>query len=271
MKYKLIVSDFDGTIFSHKLREVPESVKSAISEYIQKGGKFVLCTGRMYTAIKPYAKGLGLTGELLCLQGSVCCDLESDEELFVFDIPFATTLRIAKFVEEKGWTYHFYHDLRLFTKTENKYTDLYENMVSVKAVFTRSNVSKMIEENEYSAHKFIVMTEPEEAEEKMAILREEFPEIEVSQSTPLFIELVDKSSGKGNAVKRLAKRLNIDIDEVVVMGDETNDLTMLEVAGLALAPENAVPQVKELADVIYPSVHEGGASVVIRKIMNDEL
>ena len=271
MKYKLIVSDFDGTIFSHKLREVPENVKRAITEYVEKGGKFVLCTGRMYTAIKRYAKELGLTGALLCLQGSVCCDLESDEELFVFDIPFETTLKIAKFVESKGWTYHFYHDLRLFTKSENKYTDIYENMVNVKAVYTRNEVSEVIAENGYTAHKFIVMTEPEEAEEKMKILSAEFPDIDVSQSTPLFIELVDKSSGKGNAVKRLAKMLNVDISEVVVMGDETNDLTMLEVAGLALAPENAVDAVKELADIIYPSVHEGGASVMIRKIINNEL
>lgn len=271
MKYKLIVSDFDGTIFSHKLMEVPESVRNAITEYVEKGGKFVLCTGRMYTAIKKYATSLGLNGELLCLQGSVCCDLETDEELFVFDIPFETTLKIAKFVEARGWIYHFYHDLRLFTKSENKFTDIYENMVNVKAVYTRSEVSEVIEENEYTAHKFIVMTEPEEAKEKIEILRAAFPNIDVSQSNPLFIELVDKSSGKGNAVLRLAKMLNVDIDDVVVMGDETNDLTMLEVAGLALAPENAVDAVKEVADVIYPSVHEGGASVMIRKIINDEL
>lgn len=271
MKYKLLVSDFDGTIYSHKRKEIPQSVKTAITDYITKGGKFVICTGRMYTAIKRYASELGLSGELLCLQGSVCCDIETDEELFVFDIPYETTLKIAKFVESKGWIYHFYHDLRVFTKSKNKYTDLYEEMAGIKATYTNADVSETISENGYTAHKFIIMTEPEDAKEKRELLGAEFPEIDISQSTPIFIELVDKNSGKGNAVKRLADYLKIDMSEVAVMGDENNDLPMLKVSGLALAPENAIPEVKETADYIYPSVHEGGASIAIRKIIDGEL
>lgn len=271
MKYKVIVSDFDGTIFSHKLREIPENVRSAIDDYRKKGGIFVLCTGRMYTAIKRYATSLGLSGELLCLQGSVCCKLETDEELFVFDISKETTLKVAEYAESLGWTYHFYHDLRVFTESTNKYTTLYEDMTGITATYTGDKVSKTIAENSYTAHKFIIMTEPDEAKRKMELLRDNFPDLDISQSTPIFIELVDKNSGKGNAVKRLSEYLNIPIGDIAVMGDETNDLPMLKVAGIALAPENAVAEVKAVADVIYPSVHEGGASVVIRKIIEDLL
>lgn len=271
MKYKVIVSDFDGTIYSHKLKDIPKNVRDAINDYIKCGGKFVLCTGRMYTAIKSYATMLGLSGELLCLQGSVCCDIETDKELFVFDIPHETTLNVAEFAERNGWTYHFYHDLRVFTKSKNKYTDLYEEMANIKATYTSEDVSQIIKENGYTAHKFIVMTEPEDAKNKIEMIRVEFPDIDVSQSTPIFIELVDKKSGKGNAVKRLSSYLNIPLSEIAVMGDENNDFPMLEVAGIALAPENAVAEVKEIADVIYPSVHDGGASVVIRRIIKDNL
>ena len=58
MQYRLIVSDFDGT-----LRRTEGGISDgnirAISEYVEAGGVFALCTGRMASSIRPYAKELG--------------------------------------------------------------------------------------------------------------------------------------------------------------------------------------------------------------------
>lgn len=271
MKYKMIISDFDGTIYSHRTFDVPIKVKKAIAEYIDKGGKFVLCTGRMYMSIKAHAQEIGLKGEILCLQGSVCYSLDTDEELFVCDISPETTYKLTTYLESNNWTYQFYHDLRMFTKTKNYYTDIYEQLADIKAVYTERNVSELIRENNYSAHKIIVMTTPETAKEKIEAISRDFPELEVTQSSAMFIEVVDKNSGKGNAVAKLAQKEGIPLSEVVVLGDETNDLSMLAVAGLACVPENAVDEAKSIADIIYPSVHIGGAGDLIRAIIDGKI
>ncbi len=271
MKYKQIISDFDGTIFSHTSMTIPQNVKTAIENYRKAGGRFVLCTGRMYTAVKKYALELGLKGEILCVQGSACYNLDDDTELFSNDLPYEESLRLAKFLEEKGWIYQFYHDLRMFTEFENRYTDAYQEMTGITAVITKTKVSVLIEKESFSAHKFIVMTEPEEAEERISIIKKEFPDFDVSQSSPIYIEVVDKDSGKGNGVKKLSDYLGFSLDETAVFGDETNDYYMLKKAGLACVPENAVSSVKEVADYIYPHVDIGGASEIITKIINDEV
>ena len=52
MQYKLIISDYDGT-FRHRDNTVGERTVSAVREYVRRGGKFVICTGRMPSSIRP--------------------------------------------------------------------------------------------------------------------------------------------------------------------------------------------------------------------------
>lgn len=267
----MIISDFDNTIFSHRSMTVPPAVKKAIDAFKAKGGQFVLCTGRMYLAIKKYALELGLTGEILCLQGSVCYSLDDDREIFVSDINEETTYELLTFLESQNWTYQFYHDLRMFTKNKNRYTDIYEQLTDIKATYTEKNVSEVVRENGYSAHKVIVMTEPEEAEEKIEILSARFPELDVSQSSAIFIEIVDRNGGKGNGVKKLCEMKGIPLSKTVVMGDETNDMSMLLVAGLPCCPDDAVKIVRNASRVIFPSVHLGGAADMINAIIDERI
>jgi len=53
----------------------------------------------------------------------------------------------------------------------------------------------------------------------------------------------------------------------VAIGDQDNDLTMFEVAGLAVAMANAPPAVRAAADVIAPSNDEGGVAWALRELV----
>ena len=52
INYKLIVSDFDGTLIDDN-QKIPQKVRKAISEYVECGGVFAVCTGRMLCSILP--------------------------------------------------------------------------------------------------------------------------------------------------------------------------------------------------------------------------
>lgn len=57
-----------------------------------------------------------------------------------------------------------------------------------------------------------------------------------------------ETGGKVQAIRELAKMLNISLDEIVAFGDDKNDMEMLKICGTGVAVYNAIPEVKEIAD-----------------------
>ena len=70
MKYKMIVADFDDTLLNSQ-RTYSQRIKNIIKKYVDKGGKFVIATGRMTAAVLPYCRDLGLKGEVITYQGAL--------------------------------------------------------------------------------------------------------------------------------------------------------------------------------------------------------
>ena len=75
-------------------------------------------------------------------------------------------------------------------------------------------------------------------------------EILVVQSDPCNLEVVSRKAGKGNALLYLADSIGLSREETIAVGDSYNDKTMLEVAGLSLAMENAMPEMKMISDEV---------------------
>ena len=74
----------------------------------------------------------------------------------------------------------------------------------------------------------------------------------------VMIEAFPKEASKANAVRNLANKLGAD--RIVAFGDNRNDLPLLEIADLAVAVDNAIPEVKEKADVIIGNCNEGAVA-----------
>ena len=67
-------------------------------------------------------------------------------------------------------------------------------------------------------------------------------------------------SAKKQALQALAEKYNLSLDEIAFMGDDLNDLSALQAAGLSAAPADAAEDVKQKADFIAP--HKGGKGAV---------
>ena len=83
-------------------------------------------------------------------------------------------------------------------------------------------------------------------------------------SNPNYLEIFMKEAGKGSAVVRLSRYLNIPIENTIAAGDEQNDISMIEEAGLGIAMINAGDIVKKSADVItvYDNNNDGLAEFI---------
>lgn len=96
LPYRLIVSDFDGTL-RRTAGGISDENLSAVEKYTEAGGVFALCTGRMPISILPYARQLGLKGLIASYQGALIKDIESGAIVRDGRIPVADAVQICLF------------------------------------------------------------------------------------------------------------------------------------------------------------------------------
>lgn len=82
------------------------------------------------------------------------------------------------------------------------------------------------------------------------------------------IEVMNKSMNKAIAVKKVADYYQIPRERIIAFGDEKNDLHMIEFAGIGVAMENGVEEVKNIADHITKSNEEDGVAVFLADYFN---
>ena len=92
-------------------------------------------------------------------------------------------------------------------------------------------------------------------------------DIDVTTSKPFFLEFMAKDVSKGNAIKALCKKENINLEEVVVFGDSLNDQSMFDVAGYSVAMGNASEELKESADVVTLDNNSEGIPHMLKKLI----
>jgi Cof subfamily protein (haloacid dehalogenase superfamily) len=97
------------------------------------------------------------------------------------------------------------------------------------------------------------------------LLMDGFPDVSIVRSDGELIQIMNRRASKGNALKRVAEHYGVPMSEVMAIGDEVNDVSMLRVAGAAVAMDNAHPTVKQIAHWVAPSNNDHGVHAALRQ------
>ena len=89
----------------------------------------------------------------------------------------------------------------------------------------------------------------------------------IMKSAPYYLEILDKRVNKGEGVKVLAEKLGIARENVMTLGDQENDIAMLEYAGLGVAMGNAIESVKAISQFVTKSNREDGVAYAVEKFV----
>ena len=252
MKYKLIVSDFDDTIVDDSQFITDDTIK-AIREFENNGGKFVICTGRMISAIIPHAKRLGLHGDIIGYQGAVVADIDTGQFLSEHAIPNSIAMEVGRFLEEKGLYYQLYQDDTFVIKEENAYSDLYRHFTYLPPKIVGEELTSYMSKTSLNPTKILIINEPEMIPSILELVSNKFGNrLLVNSSKKFMVEIVPLGIDKGSAVKELCSKLGLGLDETIVVGDGLNDIPMLCSGAFPIAVGNAHPKLKEVAKVIAP-------------------
>lgn len=270
MNYDLIISDFDGTLLRRDDTISPRTVK-AIKEFTAFGGIFGLSSGRAFSSLRLRLGELGLSGSfpVLCCQGAMSRDSESGELLYQIPMPKESAVEFLRKAENMGLMCQFYTADKVYAPSLNERNEYYfkHNRIVPEEV---GKASEFAEKNDFRILKALAIIEPNEREKMLS----EFAGIRGVKSFashPMLIEAVSQSAGKGNGLKSVCKTLGINLARSVALGDELNDVEMIEAAGLGVAMGNAVNEAKHVADCVTADCDADGVAKVIEKVVSGEL
>ena len=260
INYKMIVSDFDGTLVQGDDNVSEKNIK-AINEYIDAGGVFVISTGRVPAAILSRARELGLKGLISCCQGTIILDIESGKILFDKRLSQETTVTACREMEKLGLHIHAYDLWEYYSNIDDEMLRYYQDITKTKAnLILNEKLSDFISAKGLGAYKLLAMVSPEDNAKILAKLKEaNIPDCDITKSAKILVEIVNDKCSKGSAVSFLAKHYGIEIEKTVGIGDNYNDISMIEAVGLGVAVANAEDALKQKADYICENSNEQSA------------
>ena len=116
--------------------------------------------------------------------------------------------------------------------------------------------------------KVMMVDKPERLDQAVSQIPDEIrSRYTIMKSAPYSLEILDKRVNKGEGVKVLAEKLGIARENVMTLGDQENDIAMLEYAGLGVAMGNAIDSVKAISQFVTKSNREDGVAYAVEKFV----
>lgn len=264
---KLLFSDLDDTLLNSD-KTISEKNIEAIRTMVKKGHGFVLCTGRPLYSTMVLAREYGFVGEgyyVASFNGGQIIDTRDMSEIYHEGIT-KEVVRLL-FDEAKAWGLHAqtYSDECVLVEEDSDYIKWYTSRIKMPYKVV-CDVTKELKTNPFKCIVAHMTDHP-----KLEKFRDEIgPRLSAVTdnifSNPVLLEFGSINASKGIAVKVLCEKLGVDIKDSIAVGDEENDLAMIEAAGTGIGMVNGVPKVLKAADVITRNDNNHDA---IKEIIED--
>ena len=268
-KYRLLVIDIDGTLVNRD-GAISDRDRQALAQAAAMGVKVALSTGRVIRACRRIIDLLSLDGYHIFFDGALVSDPHQNREVYVQPLKKGVVRRAVEFVRKNNTYLELYSSENFFAERENWSDAIHRRFFKVEPTFV--NFSG-IWERERIVKAELVVHNPEEAA-KAGSFQKEFDgslRFSIARAPAYpgidFVNIIDPGVSKGEALKALASFVDIPMSEVIAIGDGLNDISLLEVAGTAVAMGNAFPEVKKVADHITLDVEDSGVAVAVERFV----
>lgn len=268
MGYELIAMDMDNTVLRRD-KVLSERTLHALRAAFGKGCRGVFTTGRSLDECRKYLNMMPEMEYIICNTGASIIDVQTGE--YVRSAPIAPSvaqaaaeilqdfdhmatvhsgdhLYVARDDRERLEYYSCHIYATLFDETAQWVEDIRKSMLDLTQPLYKIDLF------------FHDAGECTAAFERLSAL-----DVSLFSGCKNNIEIVSAGSSKGGSLTTLCGRLGIPMERVIACGDAGNDLSMVQAAGLGIAVENAVPELKAAADAVTSDCDRDGIAEVIEK------
>ncbi len=261
--YQLFASDMDGTLLNSRSKVAPATT-DAVRRVNEAGKFFTVVSGRSLVAVRQFAPDLPLIRPFGIYNGAMIVDLAGkvyyEQPLEKEDARLVLQIARERQTQVFVWI------------GQEMYGNVWDEVLTTYAKLS-GITPRLFEDDEQVLAQPIAKILWYDTAENIADWLAEFSQsmagrMNVSTSAPEFIEFNHCDVSKGRCLERIGELLGVPREQIIAAGDETNDLPMLEYAGLGIAMKNSTPAVLEAADVVSPWTNdEDGLAKLIEQYL----
>lgn len=271
---KLIASDLDGTIIDKNNNICLDNLK-AIEKINNRNIPFVVCTGKTYSIFKELCSSFdasyGIFGN-----GTSIIDLKSGETIYENLLNYSDITETIKLAKENNLHVHIYANNEVITE-ELLFLDLRNYKLQKKHIYNNEikfsivpDLLKYICNQKLNIFKIVISGTSSLEHIKNKILNNlnvdvysikkygEYKDRIIDKEYE-YLDIIPKNVNKDTALNYLSSYLNIKKNEILAIGDNLNDLSLVRNAGIGVAVKNAYPELKNVAEFTTKAPVEKGA------------
>ena len=261
--YRAIALDLDGTLTNHEKVVTPKT-REALLQAASQGAVIILASGRPTYGIEPVAECLELQkrgGYILSYNGGNIVNAKTGEKLFSQFLPDEVIPELYAYAKEHGHALLGYAGNEIITEMPDDQYVKEESRINKMNIRKVDNLFEFLEPHPtkllMTGDPTLMLKAEEELVEKLG------DRMDIFRSAPFFLELVPKGIDKAKSLTRLLTKINLTPADLIAFGDGYNDLSMLKLAGMGVAMENAAPEVRAEADYVTLSNEEDGVAAAL--------
>lgn len=288
MRVKLIAIDMDGTLVSKQLK-VTKANKEAIEKAREEGHMVVIATGRSFDEARYTLSEAELYLPLICVNGA---EIRSDnwEKVTSIPIPSKQYFDIEKALRANDIYYEVYTSEGTYTDNREKAFKVMKDIVLTsnpeateddvhKAALRRfklgtvnfiSDYDMLMEKEGLEVYKVLAFSSEQEKIANSVDMLRKIDHLAVSSSANNNLEITNADAQKGVALEKFSKLHNISLKDTMAIGDNYNDVSMLEKAGISVAMGNAYDEIKQIAKHVTKTNDESGVAYAIENYLEEK-
>lgn len=266
---KVICCDIDGTLVRDD-KSLSDANKLWIKKAVQeKGVEFTLVSGRMYNGVHPFYDELGITGPISCYNGG---SLYNKEGKIVEDhrVPHDIAMQVLEVQKKIKVPLILFNDQKWYLQEEDNYVHPKKLRV-YQTECIEGDFHQLL--NEFDSNKLLFMSPDtsklDEVETTLRNMGMADGKLTFYRSTD-FLELMPYGVNKGMAIDALARYFKISPAQIMAIGDDYNDIEMLQRAGISVAMDNAVDEARAVAKYTTDTNMNDGVAKAIQRFVFGE-
>ncbi|MBM7711245.1 Cof-type HAD-IIB family hydrolase [Enterococcus xiangfangensis] len=285
---KLIASDMDGTLLNNQM-QVPTANVAAIQKAQAQGIEFIAATGRGMSHARISLDESDIRVPMILLNGAHVVNADR-ETIFTIPIGKQRTLDVMDTLEEAGLYYEIFTAEQVYSANQPMRIDFVaEHLLSKipgiskkRAIAASSqhlsltpitfvdDIRQTLIASDEDVLKIIAFDKNGPAQLKgIAGELEKIGDLAIAASESTNIEINHVNAQKGIALKQFAEERGFTASQVMALGDNFNDVSMLTYAGTSFAMGNAAAAVKKIANNITDTNEQNGVATAIARILSE--
>lgn len=275
MIYKLIAIDLDGTMLNDE-KIISNYTKEILHKINNIGVEIVIATGRRYWAAKNFVKGLDMNLTILANNGNIVREISDDSVLIKKYMDIEDFLNLLKEGRKNNLSPILHVDdyekgIDMIIELERDDERYFSYMSKVQSRYKKIKKLESYKDGKILA--VVYFGEVEDMENFRRYINSNYPSkynshIITKLSIPgSLLELMNPLGSKWTSLKEYAHNKGIKADQIIAIGDDNNDIEMIEKSGYGIAMLNSTINVKNVADeVTEKNNNEDGVAHVLRRI-----